>query len=166
MIFFSITLNLNPIKMKKKEQQTFILHNLFTDFLLWSGKIGFSSSLNGFASSSVIDLCSQQSWDGNTDQSHVILNADGVYMATISALWLNLKLSLSGFYTDTESSIPPISEVSYTCNLWPSLRWLAFIQKSVPELAGTSFKQLTLLIKVCLPFERTPATFTELQNAQ
>ncbi|XP_064617857.1 brefeldin A-inhibited guanine nucleotide-exchange protein 3-like [Liolophura sinensis] len=68
------------------------------------------NALVKFASNFCQNLCSQQSWEENTDQSHVILNADGVYMATISALWLNLRLSLSGFYTDTESSIPPISE--------------------------------------------------------
>jgi len=46
--------------------------------------------------------------------SSVPLNADGVYLATYSALSLNLKLHLQGYYNSEEKSVP-ITEVGVTC---------------------------------------------------
>ena len=44
-----------------------------------------------------------------------ILNADGVYLATYSALLLNLKLMYMGYYASQEKSLP-LSEVWYGSN--------------------------------------------------
>ena len=50
----------------------------------------------------------QQSGEGC--EATAILNADGVYLATYSALLLNLKLMYRGYYASQEKSLP-MSEV-------------------------------------------------------
>ena len=54
-------------------------------------------------------LCSDQ--DKGNDA--VILNADGVYVVTYSALLLNLKLIRNGYYESEDKSLP-IAEVCST----------------------------------------------------
>ena len=48
----------------------------------------------------------------NPDSHAVILNGDGVYIATYSALLLNLKLVRCAYYSSEEKSLP-ISEVCH-----------------------------------------------------
>jgi hypothetical protein len=46
--------------------------------------------------------------------SHVtILNADGVYVATIATLLLNLKLIQTGYYSSKDVLLLPQSQVCY-----------------------------------------------------
>ncbi len=54
------------------------------------------------------------------DLASVVLNADGVYIVSIAALVLTLKLSVSGYYTShspdriTQSEVKTEMSVSYT----------------------------------------------------
>ena len=51
----------------------------------------------------------------------VILNADGVYMASISALLLALKLASNGYYTTRDPAKLPFNEVSFnSASYWHS----------------------------------------------
>ena len=54
------------------------------------------------------DICAKQS-----DNEVTILNADGVYVATYSALLLSLKLLRSGYFESEERSLP-MAEVHLT----------------------------------------------------
>ena len=66
----------------------------------------FDNNLDFFFPSKAI--ADQQ--EGDEVKYCVILNADGVYIATYAALLLNLKLVQCGYYTSEEKSLP-ISEV-------------------------------------------------------
>ncbi|KAI0235880.1 Brefeldin A-inhibited guanine nucleotide-exchange protein 3 [Lamellibrachia satsuma] len=52
------------------------------------------------------DVCAALMTESQPASASVPLNADGVYLATYSALSLNLKLHLQGYYNSEEKSVP------------------------------------------------------------
>ena len=83
-------------------------------------------SLNGngvVVTTGLVEKCDVTNTDALDVQAAaaVILNADGVYMASISALLLALKLASNGYYTTRDPAKLPFNEVSFnSASYWHS----------------------------------------------
>ncbi|XP_069142688.1 brefeldin A-inhibited guanine nucleotide-exchange protein 3-like isoform X2 [Argopecten irradians] len=98
-------------------------------------------ALQNFASNFCTALYDQQyksSEENSSSCQMAILNADGVYVATITALLLNLKLDACGAYGTTEGANYPISEKQYVDEvlgtgllLFLSPAWLSEVYRQI-----------------------------------
>ncbi|XP_021364639.1 brefeldin A-inhibited guanine nucleotide-exchange protein 3-like isoform X1 [Mizuhopecten yessoensis] len=105
-------------------------------------------ALQNFSSNFCSALYDQQyksSEENSSSCQMAILNADGVYVATITALLLNLKLEVDGAYSTADSMSCPLSEKQYVDEvlgtgllLFLSPAWLSEVYR---QITATSILQ-------------------------
>ncbi|XP_033740095.1 brefeldin A-inhibited guanine nucleotide-exchange protein 3-like isoform X2 [Pecten maximus] len=81
---------------------------------------------------------SEETLSSSSSCQMAILNADGVYVATITALLLNLKLDVNGVYSTAEGATSPLSEKQYVDEvlgtgllLFLSPAWLSEVYRQI-----------------------------------
>ncbi|KAK7108439.1 hypothetical protein V1264_016181 [Littorina saxatilis] len=90
-----------------------LLHSCAPQLLTLPFVTEVDEALQTFASNFCAGLAQQQTLAGKSEMSGLVLNADGVYTASLSALKLTYALSKSGFYTTRQHHLLPQSQVQF-----------------------------------------------------
>ncbi|KAL3881297.1 hypothetical protein ACJMK2_027752 [Sinanodonta woodiana] len=96
------------------------------------------SALQQFSSNCVAVICGQSSGDAQSYPSNAILNADGVYITSVTALSLSLKLQRLKFYETGDRSLVNVTENEFLDSilgsgllLYVSPGWLTEVYRAI-----------------------------------